>query len=94
MNTTEPPKPTVLRRFKRWLLLVLVLVVLHFLSSGPALVLAQRRLISTDLVETFLTPVWTGAETVLGGLGPEAIPGVLGIADPCAGELKRIWVET
>jgi hypothetical protein len=54
--SSAPIRP---RKFKRWLLVILIIALplLYFLSAGPALLMAQRRMIATEKVEAFLSPL-------------------------------------
>jgi hypothetical protein len=51
--------PTRPRKFKGWLVFAAVIVIplLYILSAGPALMLAQRRIVQTEKIEAYLAPV-------------------------------------
>lgn len=50
MSTSNSSSPAIARKLKIWVMVVIGLAVLYALSAGPALMLAQRRLVSTDTV--------------------------------------------
>ena len=64
MNTSDSPAPAVARWFRRSFFLVIGLAVLYVLSAGPALMLAQRRWVSTDIVEAVYFSPYSPLEMV------------------------------
>ena len=79
MNTADSPKPSGVRRFRRWIVVAFGLALVYVLSIGPAVQMNKRGWITVGTIEKIYFPLVT----------TDFFPGYSSLLD----KYMRLWAD-